>query len=292
MNIKEILKKSIIILQNYKIKFPHLEAEILLSFVLKKPREFILTHSEYELTTAQRTQYSKLINQKCQEKPTAYLTGGKEFYGLQFLVNKNVLIPRPETELMVECALAVLENNINNRNLIVDIGTGSGCIIITIADFCSGKNKKYQNDYVAIDISKTALKVARQNASLHNLKEVIKFLKGDLLSSFKNQKKYDNILFLANLPYLTKEQIKRSDSIKYEPKIALIAGQDGLKYYKKLFKQINKITKANFILLAEIDPSQRKKITTEAKKCLPTTKITIKIDLKGHHRLLSIVNQG
>ncbi|HCW74922.1 MAG TPA: peptide chain release factor N(5)-glutamine methyltransferase, partial [Candidatus Marinimicrobia bacterium] len=173
MTISQSLKFAVDKLTAKKINLPHLEAEILLSEILKKPREFILAHGERALTKPQITDYKLLIKKRLKGMPIAYITGEKEFYGLKFKVNKNVLIPRPETELMVEEALKLTADG--TPAAIIDVGTGSGCVIITLA-------KQIANcEFLATDISAKALAVAGQNAKLHGVAKKIKFLKGDLL---------------------------------------------------------------------------------------------------------------
>ncbi|MDP2736815.1 MAG: peptide chain release factor N(5)-glutamine methyltransferase, partial [bacterium] len=231
-------------LNQRQITNPHLEAEILLSKILKKPREFILAHGENKLTAEQIKNFQSLVFRRLKGEPIAYLTGHKEFYGLNFKVNKNVLIPRPETELMVEEALKLVARSSSasarqRRDgqpvTLADIGTGSGCIIIALA------KQNINGKLLATDISAKALAVARQNAKNNHVDKKIKFLKGGLLEPIVKNKLIINrqpLIILANLPYLTPTQIKNSPTIKYEPKLALAAGSDGLKYYRRLFKQI------------------------------------------------------
>ena len=263
MQIQEILKKT------YPKINSSLDAEILLAKILKKSREFILSHGEKKITSKKIADYKKLINKRIKNIPLAYLLGEKEFYGLNFLVNKNVLIPRPETEILVEQALEIVLNNTNKNNYIIDIGTGSGCIIITFIKELQKKisyQKLQKYSFFASDISKKALQVARQNTRQHKLQKKINFLQGSLLEPFlekQNTKKNkltksQNILILANLPYLTPQQVKDSPTIQAEPELALVAGKDGLKYYQQLFKEIKKLKKLNFSyqMICEIDPAQ------------------------------------
>ncbi|MFH1661868.1 MAG: peptide chain release factor N(5)-glutamine methyltransferase [Candidatus Falkowbacteria bacterium] len=289
MTINKILKKYTHKLESENIPNPQIDAEILLSYILKKPCEFLLTHPEKKLSKLLIASYSLLVTQRLKNIPIAYITKTKSFYGLDFYVNKNVLIPRPETELIIE---EVLKTKTNAT--IIDVGTGSGCIIITLAKLL--ENKK--NKFFAIDISKKALSVARKNAKLNNVNKKIKFLHGNLLEPILKNPKYlkylnnpkNPIIITANLPYLTSTQIKNSPSIQSEPKMALVAGNDGLKYYKIFFKQLNKLNNKNLDIkiLCEIDPSQTIKIKKLIKKELPKNKIQIKKDLRGQNRLIII----
>ncbi|MFH1598334.1 MAG: peptide chain release factor N(5)-glutamine methyltransferase [Patescibacteria group bacterium] len=206
-----------------------LDAEVLLSHVLKKPREHLLAHPFTNLKTYQLNNFQTFIKRRAQHQPVAYLTGHKEFYGLDFIVNKSVLIPRPETESLVEAVI----KEIRNKSLtIADIGTGSGCIAIAL------KKNLPKTKVLATDKSATALKVAKQNARLHSVR--IQFIQGDLLEPVKNQ--MINII-VANLPYLDnnmKNLLKSSESkaLKYEPPMALKGGPDGMNIYRRFFTQI------------------------------------------------------
>lgn len=309
MNAKKILTQAILKLHKSKIKNPHLEAEILLSFILDKPREFIIAHPEYKLNKRQVTNYKLQVTKLSKGEPIAYLTGHKEFYDLDFIVNKDVLIPRPETELIVEETIDLI-SHISHPISLIDVGTGSGCIIISIfKQLVRYKLQATSYKLLATDISKKALIVAKRNAKKHGVNKKIKFLHGNLLDPIlKNPKLLKNlnhpnnpIIITANLPYLTPNQIKNSLSIKHEPKLALSAGKDGLKYYRQLFKQIKKLNKLCVVryALCEIDPAQKNKISNLIKKELftyrsfgeggPNSTFQIKKDLRGHSRLVTII---
>jgi len=285
MIIKQTLKLAAAKLSAHGLKLPRLEAEILLSAILKKPREFLLAHGERKLTASQISNFKLKISRRLGGEPVAYLTGHKEFYGLDFYVNKNVLIPRPETELLVQEAAKLITRN-SKLVTLVDVGTGSGCIAITLAKLTKQK-------LMAIDISKKALAVAKQNAKLHGVAKNIKFFKGDLLEPLLNSKfviRHSSFVVLANLPYLDskwKNLLKSSDSLglKFEPKVAIAGGADGLSLYRKLAKQIKSLKKLNLTLLCEIGHlhgPKMKKIFSFAKK------IQIKKDLSGLNRLAII----
>ena len=286
MIIKQALKLATAELSAHGLKLPRLEAEILLSWVLKKPREFLLAHAERQLTPKQISNFQFQISRRLKGVPAAYLTGHKEFYGLDFFVNKNVLIPRPETELMVDEAANLIAHSSQPITLI-DIGTGSGCMVIALA-------KLFNQKFIAVDISPKALAVAKKNARAHWVDKKIKFLKGNLLSPLIKNYKFlllaSSLIILANLPYLDskwKNLLKSSDSLglKYEPKIAITGGPDGLDLYRKLAKQIKSLKKSNITLLCEIGHlhgPKMKKIFSFAKK------IQIKKDLAGLNRLAII----
>lgn len=283
MTISQAQQETILKLDKLNLTNPRLEADLLLSFVLQKPRELLLAHPEFKLTRFQIYKIRSLVRQRIKGKSIALLMGEKEFYGLRFKVNKHVLVPRPETEMMIDEISQLTTRNLQ-LTTIVDIGTGSGCIVITLA-----KRIKY-GKFVAIDISKKALKIAKENAKFHNIQSNIKFLQGNLLSPVINELQvmsYElQVLITANLPYLTPEQLTASPTIQYEPKLALSAGKDGLKYYRELFTQLKTLKNKKITVLCEIDPSQSGAITKLIKEKLPKYKFEIKKDLRGLNRLV------
>ena len=298
MEIKKILRAAAEQIKKRKIKNPSLEAEILLSYILKKNREFLFTYPEKELNIKQVRNYKKLIIRRLKGEPIAYLTGQKEFYGLNFLVNKNVLIPRPETELMVEEALKRIRHS-RKRITLVDVGTGSGCLIITLVIKELSSEVSELSSFWGIDISKPALAVARKNAKFHKVDHKIKFIMGNLLEPIiKNRKSQianRKLIILANLPYGWKEWKNNCSmetvGLKFEPEIALFAGKNGLQTYKELLKQIVRLAvvcRQGLICLLEFDPRQMNLIKRLIKKHLPEAKLQIKKDLAGHNRLAII----
>ena len=270
-NIKKTLSWGTTKLKKHKIDSAPLDAELLLSLIIKKPKEYLYTYPDSKLTQTQTQKYKKLILQRATHYPLAYIFGYKEFYGLKFKVNEHVLIPRPETELLVEETLKVYKKNPKQK--IVEIGTGSGCIAISLI---KNKIKKI----IATDISPKALKIAKQNAKSHQVLSKIQFIRGDLLKPISN-KKID--IIIANLPYLDtnyKYLIKNSDQsgLRYEPIKALHGGKDGLYYYKKLFTQAKKLKYQPKYVLLELDPQQIKSLTKYIQKIYPQAKIKIKKD--------------
>ncbi len=277
-----------------------LDSEILLAYVLNCAPTFIYSYPNFILSKTQISKFKKLINHRVQGEPIAYLTGNKEFYKLNFIVNKSVLIPRPETELMVTSVLAqIKKTNLHQSYTLIDIGTGSGCIVISILKNIS-KLKPYPLKItMAIDISKKSLSLAEKNAKLHKVKQKIKFLHGDLIQPLlKNKKiftKQNALIFTANLPYLKTSQQKKYTAenigLKFEPHIALYAGKDGLNKYRQLFKQfkqINKIKTAPIWAYLEIDDRQYNQLKKIIHLYLPSAKIKIKKDLAGLKRLFML----
>lgn len=297
MIIKNILHKNKILLEKHNIDNFHIDAEILLCFVLLKEREFLISHTDDKISLLNRIQYSRLIKKRIAGFSVAAIIGQKSFYGKEFIINNHVLVPRPETEIMVD--EVIKQTTIKKENVtFVDVGTGTGCIPITIAKHLVNLAPNSNNLYFAIDISKKALKIARKNSILHNTDKIISFLHGDLLSPVLktiNTLKLSNnqIIITANLPYLTKKQIDNSPSIKREPILALDGGDKGLEFYKRLFTQAQellRIFETPLSIYCEIDPSQSREITDLQRKHLPKFKTSIKKDLSGLDRIAIITN--
>jgi len=277
MTIEKAQKWANKILNQKNIFSSALDAEILLAFVLKKPKEYLYAHPFNNLTIQQFNNFKKLISRRIKHEPVAYITGHKEFYGLNFLVNKKVLIPRPETELLVEETIKIV-NNLTIKQFsnlaIFDVGTGSGCIAIALA-----KNLP-RAKIIATDISKSALRLAKQNARRHGVSPQITFLRGNLLEPILKIPNFkfliSNFIIVANLPYLTTKEWQRSqpEIRKYEPRQALDAGPDGLKYFRELFEQIITYNLQPKSLIFEIGYNQAPKIK----------KLTAKLSSKGAKR--------
>ncbi|MBN1778908.1 MAG: peptide chain release factor N(5)-glutamine methyltransferase [Candidatus Buchananbacteria bacterium] len=298
MNVKQALSWGYQQIKSKKIKTAALEAEVLLAFILKKNKEFLYTHPTKKLTQRQLDKFKKLITRRKKFEPIAYLTNQKEFFDFIFYVDHNVLVPRPETELMVELIINLIKNSKHqilnpkqSQNLkskfpktriltIADIGTGSGCIAISLA-----KNLPKAKIY-AIDISSKALKIAKKNAKANQTK--INFNLGNLLEPTKT-KKID--IIVANLPYLDsnyKNLLNSTDTkgLKFEPSIALKAGKFGLKIYEKLFLQINNLKHQPELIFCEIGHAYRKELTSLIKKTLPNYQWQIEKDLAKKNRVL------
>lgn len=237
-------------LSDAKIDSARLDAELILANALSKPREWLLAHDDEEVTPETLKQIRDDIIRRLNHEPLAYILGKKEFYGRELIVTSDVLIPRPETEQLIEVTKIVSEKPSLN---ILDIGTGSGALAITLA-------LEIPDAHVtASDISDTALKIARQNATKLNAK--IDFLKSYLLDNINE--KFD--IIVANLPYVDKNwQI--SPETNHEPEIALFADDGGLDLIKKLIQQAPKNLTENGFLILEMDPRQTSVATKFAEK--------------------------
>jgi len=242
-------------LRQKRIASSRLDSEILLSKILNKNREEILINSDQEITPKHQSKYKKLLIRRSQNEPIAYILRKKEFWSKNFFVSSDTLIPRPETELMVEKLVQIYKEK---KISILDIGTGSGCILISLLSEL--KNSKG----VGIDISKKALIIAKKNLVKHKMQNKIKFLNKSLDSKFN--RKFD--LIVSNPPYIRSNEIKylNDDIKKYEPRIALDGGNDGLDLIKKVIYKTKYILKVKGTLALEIGNEQFKKVSEILKK--------------------------
>ena len=256
LKINSILNDSVKILSNYYIKTPKLDAEILLSSVLKKSIKEIILDDKININQKQLKLYRNLVTRRKYGEPVAYILNKKEFWKYNFYVDRNVLIPRPDTEIIIEETLKLL--NKDAKKSVLDIGTGSGCIIISLA---KERLKLYGS---AIDISKKAIKVAKINAKIHQLKNRINFYNSSVDNFFKG--KYD--LIISNPPYINKFYLKylERDVIGYEPNLALEGGIDGFSILERVIKKSSRLLKIGGKLILEIGFDQKLKVSELLKK--------------------------
>lgn len=254
-----------------------LDAQALLAQVLRRPRSWLLAHGKEPLTERQARQYGQGMARLEAGEPLPYVLGEWEFYGLRLAVNPHVLIPRPETELLVERALDWLQANPGRRHAL-DVGTGTGCISVCIA--------KYYADIhiVATDNSGEALVVCEQNARKHGVSERVKVSQSDLLQGVSG--KFD--LICANLPYIPSSRLQRLAVYGREPGAALDGGPDGLGLIRRLLAQAPAHMAPGGLLLLEIDASQEESAADLARQYFPDAGITLEPDLAGLPRLLRI----
>lgn len=271
MQINQLRKKIINDLSNAEIKSAEIDAEILLEFISKKSREFLLANPDFELSISEIEKLNNLVKRRKKHEPIAYITGQKEFFGLDFNVTPDVLIPRPETEILVEEALKFIEKVQMN---ILDVGTGSGNIIISIA-------KNTQGVFTASDISEKSLAVAKQNAKNHDAD--IKFIQSDLLEKIDG--KFD--LIVANLPYVPIDGSKDRE-IKYEPRDAIFAEDNGSAIIKKFIKDVKNHLNQNSKILLEVDPRNANDLVQLASRSFEN--VELMEDYSGEDRFLKITN--
>ena len=246
----ELLEKGKKLLQNSDIPNASLDSELILSDILKISREKLLINLDAITINCNQKKFFRKIKERMRKIPIAYILNKKEFWCTEFYVNDKVLIPRPDTELIVENSLNLVP--VHSAKRILDIGSGSGCILISILKerkFCRG---------TCLDISKSTINVAKFNAKIQHLENRIRFINSSIDNFFNS--KYD--LVVSNPPYVKKFSIKNlDDSIKfYEPKIALDGGIDGLSEIYKVIKKSSKLLRRNGKLIIEIDDNQVLKV--------------------------------
>tara|TARA_B100000963_G_scaffold360105_1_gene389752 strand:+ start:3406 stop:4248 length:843 start_codon:yes stop_codon:yes gene_type:complete len=250
MKALEIIKIGSNLLKVNKIPSNILDSELLLSKTLNKSRENILINLDQKINKRNIFTFQKYIERRSKNEPIAYITEEKEFWSKKFFVNRYTLIPRPETELLVDKILRVYKDK---KISILDVGTGSGCIILSLLS-----NLK-KSSGIGIDVSNDALFVSKKNAIKHNLSSRVKFLNKSIENIFS--KKFD--LIVSNPPYVERKEIKNlSKDIKmYEPRMALDGGNDGLDLIKKVIYKSKNILKINGMLALEIGNEQINKVS-------------------------------
>ena len=256
MNYRNIINKGAFILRNNAILTANLDAEILLSNLLNKTREEIILNLEEKLNVRQINYYYKLINRRKKKEPISLITKKKYFWKSEFVVNKNVLTPRFETEFLVEEVLKIYKQS--KKIHVLDIGLGSGCILISLLK----ERNKWQG--TGLDISSLAIETAKTNAKIQQVHNRIRFIKSDIDKLYLG--KYD--LIVSNPPYINKIGYNNLDlGVKnYEPLKALYGGVDGLRIIEKIIGKSKFILKNNGILVMEIGFGQHQKVSELLKK--------------------------
>jgi len=284
MNIRQILIKTSQELAKSGVDNSELESEILLKEALKSGDNILFSHPEAIISNPDYQRFRRFVRKRKTGMPIAYILGKKEFFGFDFFVNKNVLIPRPESEISVEIALNFLEQRRNYPQNIVEIGTGSGCLIISIAKILAKKSNNFS--YFATDISEKALSVARVNAKNYQLLNEIKIIKSDLLDSKKIPKKID--LILANLPYIPKNHPEIDHKkLAFEPASALYGGGDGMRLILKLVDQIKSSERKPKLMILEIFEDYAKILTNKITKIFSNYEVKLLNDLADKPRFIS-----
>ena len=256
MNIRTALNQANKILDNSLNTSSKLDSEILLSEVIKKNREYLILNSNHILKKENIKLFNYLLNRRKKGEPIAYLVNKKEFWKQNFYINQNVLIPRPDTEILVEETLKLF--NANSKLNILDIGTGSGCILLSIL------NERKNFFGTGIDISKKAINVARFNAKMHQLSNRAKFYNSDVDKFLIG--KYD--LIISNPPYIKQKDLKylEIDVKGFEPRLALDGGKDGFSKIKKVIRKTSMLLKRNGRFILEMGFGQKEEILGILKK--------------------------
>lgn len=281
-SIGEIVRLGANRLREAGIETPELDAEVLMRSLLRidRSRYFLDRNSPIEEST--RREFEALIDHRIERTSVAYLVGEREFYGHTFRVGPGVLVPRPETEAMVEFAIAWLAQNEMMSGTVVDVGTGSGAIAISVAhDAMEGT----LGEVIAIDSSPQALAWARENhATLGSRNVFIRFVLGNLLDKIEGPVD----LVLANLPYLTPEQVDGNPDLASEPRDALVSGADGLDLIRQLIDDLPRVLAPDGAAMLEIDPDQSTTVVELAQHRFPDANVTIEQDLSRRDRFVVI----
>uniref|UniRef100_A0A7C2HUN4 Release factor glutamine methyltransferase n=1 Tax=Ammonifex degensii TaxID=42838 RepID=A0A7C2HUN4_9THEO len=282
MRVEELLKKETATLRAAGIPSPRVDAEVLLGFVLGCDRLVLYWEPRREVAAGKATRFKELVARRAAGEPVAYLTGEKEFMGLSFSVTPAVLIPRPETELLVETAVTLLQGAA--APVVADVGTGSGAVAVSLAVLLPAAR------VFAVDISTAALAVARENACRHRVADRVVFYAGDLLEPFAgNEAVFD--LIAANLPYIPSGEMGAlPPEVRREPVLALDGGPDGLNFYRRLVPQAERLLKPGGHLLLEIGPGQGAAVSGLLPP--PVWEGSVKPDLAGRDRLVVAQYRG
>ncbi len=279
MKISQALKLAAEQLKAVGIELAYLEARVLASHLLQKPIEYLLVNDSQLMPADKLNNFLQLVRRRAQLEPVAYIIGHKEFYGRQFQVNKNVLIPRAETELLVEAALSYLPDDQPDA-YILELGVGSGCVIISLL------LERLKARAVAIDISIEALMIAQGNARMYGVQPRLKLVHSDWFSDLAVEE-FDVII--SNPPYVsvTEQRLLALETLRYEPQLALFGKQDGLEHYYSIAQFAKNFLKKNGQLFLEIGFDQCKMVN----KIFVTHGYIVKNiyqDISGYSRVLQL----
>ncbi len=289
ISIGRLLIEATQLLQDEGFDTPRLDAELLLGHVLGLTRAQIHAHPDRWPDAAELDSYRELIERRRRHEPVAYILGHQEFYGLDFYVDRRVLIPRPETELLVEKGLEI-GRAASHPLTIADVGTGCGAIAISLAVHLNSAPPKPQAVIYALDLSPKALEVAALNCRRHGVEKYVRLLQGDLLAPLAEPVD----LVIANLPYVSKaewEQLPQAIAA-YEPRLALDGGPDGLDLIRRLLAQAQPHLKPQATLLLEIGATQGAAVTALARRHFSTATVEVIQDYAGLDRMVVIEIQA
>lgn len=276
MTIRETIRKGMIILKNNNITEPNIKARLIMQYVLNKPREYLMVYDTQNVMLRQEVNYFKAIKKLCQGLPLQHITHRQEFMKMTFYVDENVLIPRQDTEILVEEVIKIAKKI--NAKKFLDLCTGSGAIAVSIAKYIE------QSEITAVDISGKALNVAKLNAKNNEVDDKITFVESDLFSNLKKEK-YDMIV--SNPPYIKTDIIKKLDKeVQKEPYIALDGGYDGLDFYRKIINEADEYLKFHGYLCLEIGYNQKEEVEELIRKQEKYTDTYCKKDLCDNDRII------
>lgn len=253
--LRQALDSAIVALEAHDVGSPRLNAEVLLMFTLGVDRAYLYAHPDRELTADEAARYETALDQRSEGIPSQYITGHQEFWGLDLIVTPAVLIPRPETEHLVEAAVDLVRKERIVRPRIVDVGTGSGCIALALA------HELRNAEIHAVDLSSDALEIARANAARLQLSERVSFAESDLLSIFKDCDAHFDLV-VSNPPYVGEceaDKVQR-EVRKFEPRMAVFGGYEGGDIIRRLIPQAQSVLKPGGWLLMEIGYTQERAV--------------------------------
>lgn len=285
MNVKRAIQEGSKILKENNIEEPNIKIKLLMQNILKKTRQYIIANDTQELSKEQEIKYLEGIQKLKNNMPIEYITNQKEFMKKLFYVDKNVLIPRQDTEILVEEVIKIAETKttsnqtiINNNLQILDMCTGSGAIAVSLASYID------KSEIDAVDISQKALEITEKNAKENKVEKKIKEIESNLYKNI-GEKKYD--IIVSNPPYIKHEVIKKLDKqVQKEPLIALDGGDDGLEFYRKIIKKSPKYLKKDGYLCLEIGYDQKDEVINLLNTENKYKNIYSKKDLCGNDRIV------
>lgn len=277
MDIKQEVEYGFKFLKENNIDEAMLKVKILLGFILKQNKEYLVTHYDEKVSFRKNKEFNNCLERLINNEPLQYIIGKQEFMGLDFIVNEDVLIPRQDTEILVEEVINIMEKEQKTR--VLDLCTGSGAIGISIAKYID------KAKITLADISKKALEIAKENAITNNENEKIEIIESDLFSELNEQNKFD--IIVSNPPYIKSEIIKTLEKqVQKEPIIALDGGTDGLDIYRRIIKEGYKYLEDAGYLCLEIGYDQKQDVTELINKSIKYQSVYSKKDLSGNDRII------
>ncbi|MGN6715943.1 MAG: peptide chain release factor N(5)-glutamine methyltransferase [Candidatus Binatia bacterium] len=283
MNLSGILMQGVQRLHRAGIDSARLDAELLLGWALGMSREDLIVAAARNLSLAESDRYEDLLKRRLNREPLAYITGQQEFWSLDLIVSSDVLVPRPETELLVEIALKELANLADTKlPRILELGTGSGAISVALA------TESPQAQIVATEISPAALAIARRNACRHGVSKGIRFLQGDLFTALDQEHENDFDLVVSNPPYIPREEISNLEAevSRWEPRAALDGGVDGLNFYRLIAQEAPDYLRQGGVVAVEIGATMSSSVLALFKDSAAYLDTQLHQDYSGRDRVI------
>jgi release factor glutamine methyltransferase len=283
MNIADAIKQTKEMFDTRKIEAPDLSAELLVSHVVTIPRAHLPAHDNQALTPQQETELQSLVMRRCKHEPIPYIIGKTEFFSITLNITNGVFIPRPETETLVQVTLDIIKDAGYEDPRIYDMGTGSGAVIIALALNLD------DGEFVASDISSTAVQVSKHNMRMHDLESYVELKEGSLFAPMRTALSTSFDIFVSNPPYIKSPEVaKLPNQIKdYEPHIALDGGRDGMTFYKNIIDNVSPLMNKGGYIVLEADPLLIPVIKTELRRKSFFENVKIYQDASGKDRVIS-----